>query len=385
MNEKEIIALLDRYDKDDCTAYEISIIESWYNYIAAQTKADLSFSELEEKDLQISSHFPGSANRYKLPVYIPYAAAVLAIISLVYAMYFSFQHLNNTTNNNKIIAIIKPGGNNATLILANGKKINLKNTRTGSVAMLSGVAVTNNMSSGVVTYQLQGSKSAKENNHVTDQLEINTITTPIGGQYILILPDGTRVFLNNLTSLQFPTSFAASSRRVTLIGEAYFEVAENVKKPFIVSTPGQELTVLGTHFSISAYPNETIKTTLAEGSVQLLNSSSLKKQILQPEQQTVLTNTGFELKSVNSADEMAWKDGLFIFRKTPIADVLHQLCRWYNMEADFNNLPDTKLNADLSRSATLQDIINVLNFINSNKGIKVKIIDGKRLEIIKTK
>lgn len=382
MNEKQqIIDLIDRYTKGDCSPDETALVQSWYAHLIDQSPVDVTLKELEQADAHTRSHFPTPATKKIYPIYKYAAAAAIAIITLTTVVYYSNTKHSKTITKNT--ALIQPGGNNAVLTLANGKKIDLKDTHSSTWAT-GGAVVTNNASNGVVTFKYSGSKTEQENNVITEQKNLN-IATPRGGQYKLVLPDGSSVYLNASTSLQFPARFAANSRTVTLNGEAYFEVTKNTKKPFIVISKGQTLTVLGTHFCISAYPNETIKTTLSAGSVALTRSSSLKKQILQPEQQATLTDTGFDVKSVNSAEAIAWKDGLFIFRKTPIADVLHQLCRWYNVEADFSNLPNTTFTADLLRTATLQEVITGLNFSNRSKGIKIELIDGRRLKISKNK
>lgn len=385
MTENELKSLIERFNAGLCSPEESAMVKNWYTQMTDQATVAVTPLELAIRKQKTRASFPPIPVTKKIyPTYYKYAAvAAIAIITFTGVFYFSINKPHYVTKNNT--AIIQPGKNNAVLTLANGTKIDLKDTHSKTWAT-GGAVITNDTSSGVVVYTVMSSKTGPENNGAQlEQKELNTIEIPRGGEYKLILPDGSSVHLNASSILQFPARFAANSRTVNLIGEAYFEVAKNPKKPFTVTSNGQTLTVLGTHFAISAYPNETSKTTLSAGSVMLTSSSSLKKQILQPEQQAVLTDHGFELKSVNSAEEMAWKDGLFTFRKTPIADVLHQLSRWYNVEADFTNLPNTTFTADLLRSATLQDLIVALNFSNRSKGIKIQLIDGRRLIISKTK
>jgi len=385
MNENEITDLLVRYTKGECTPEESAFVISWYIQLMQQSSVEFTLEELVQADANTRSKLPAPVQRRLISAYIKYtAAAAIALITFTWIFYFNSnrdQNLFTKTNTHKPI---QPGGNNAILTLANGKQINLKDIRNGAMAIATGTVVTNDTSNGVVTFESSSGKTELENNQAqTDQKNLN-ITTPRGGEYTLVLPDGSSVHLNASSSLQFPARFTDNQRTVTLTGEAYFEIAKNPKRPFTVISNGQHLTVLGTHFAISAYPNETIKTTLSEGSVQLTNSSSLKNQILQPEQQAVLTATGFKIKQVNSADEMAWKDGLFLFTGTPIADVLRQLSRWYNVEVDYDSLPDgIILDADLSRTTTLQDIISAINFTNANKGFKIHLNAERKLEVIR--
>jgi ferric-dicitrate binding protein FerR (iron transport regulator) len=384
MTENQIRDLLERFNNGLCTQEEAAFVKSWYNSVAAKETVVFTEEELAQRKQQTWNKLFAPAPKRLFPYsnYIRYAAAILAIATVTCIFYTPFFNKNHQLTNKNTTAAIKPGENSAVLTLANGERIDLKNTRSGALAIKAGMEITNDTSNGVVIYI--GSKTGLESNDKaqTDQKGLNTITTPRGGQYRLVLPDGSSILLNASSSLQFPDRFAVNNRTVSLIaGEAYFEVTKDPKKPFIVNTEGQQLTVLGTHFNISAYPDEPQKTTLIEGQVSLLNSSSLKKQILLPNQQAALLSQGFNVNQVNTADELAWKDGLFIFRQTPLADVLHQLCRWYNVDADFNNLPDTRLDAELQRTATLQDVIDLLNFTNSSKAIEIQITKGRRLEI----
>ncbi|GAA3928764.1 DUF4974 domain-containing protein [Chitinophaga oryziterrae] len=373
MNENDVLNLFDRYREGKCTPDEIARLESWFLQHSNTSPLPDIAPDFESVGKEIWQNIGIRHPRRRYILILRYAATVLLVVGVSFILF-------KQTNHKKQIAFdLQPGGNIAVLTLANGKQISL-NGANGAVATNPDVLITNDTSTGVVTYKM------RTNNNISEVIGMNTIRTPKGGQYQLILPDGSHVFLNAASSLQFPSRFTSSQRKVNLIGEAYFEVVKNTQQPFLVTTEGQQLTVLGTHFNVSAYSGESVITTLAEGSVALLQPSSNLTQLLLPNQQSELLSKGFKIKTVNAVDEIAWKDGMFIFRKTPIAEVLQQLCRWYNVEADFNNLPDTKLNADLSRSATLQDILNVINFTNSsNEGIKIELKDGRRLEISKIK
>lgn len=370
MNENDVLNLFDRYREGKCTPDEIARVESWFLQHSNTSSLPDIVPDFESVGKEIWENVGVRHHRKRYIPILQYAAAILLVVGV------SFILFKQTSHKKQIAFDLQPGGNIAVLTLANGKTIDLKDIQTGTVATVSGVVVTS-LSNGTVTYQTQtGSKTATENNHIKPkQKDLNTITTPRGGQFTLILPDGSSVLLNASSSLQFPSRFVANQRQVTLVGEAYFEVTKNAKQPFVVRTKGQELTVLGTHFNISAYPDETVKTTLSQGSVQLSNSSSLQKTRLKPEQQAVLTSNGFDIKEVNSANEMAWKRGLFIFRQTPLREALQQIERWYNVEVDYSNLPNVPLDAGLTRSLTLNRLIQILD---ENADLKFKLY-GRRL------
>lgn len=379
MNENEISDLLDRYLSNECTPEEIAQVESFYAHLALQKTVTVTAEELAVRKQQTFQRFPAPKKVKLYSNYLKYAAAVL-IVALCGIGYYTSLHLPKKDTLVDVTTPILPGGNQAILTLANGKQIRLKDTNAGEVANLSGVVVTN-LSNGTVTFKggkTGGNYNLEENGRDGD---LNTISVPSGGQYELILPDGSRVYLNAASTLQFPTRFAANSRAVTLTGEAYFEIQKNPKAPFTVSSNGQKLTVLGTHFNVSAYPGETTKTTLTEGSVQLLSSSSSLPTLLKPNQQALLLSTGYEVKTVNASEETAWRNGRFIFIATPLIDVMRQISRWYNVEADLGDLPDdVTISANLPKALSLQSLLNGLQFTTN---VKITLTKERRLKFSK--
>ena len=328
MEEQEALQLLIKYRANQCTAQETAAVESYFIDKLKNSSSPEGEIDYDQLETEIWSAIAPPPVKRRVPFYFRFAAAAIVIlVSITSAYYFISDH-NHSHTPKTILKDIQPGGNSATLTLANGTQIPLDSLNGNIATGPSGALISNNSGNGVITYQLTGSKT----HEAPDQT--NTITTPQGGQYQLILSDGTQVYLNAGSTLRFSVRFAANERKVFLSGEGYFEVAKDAKRPFIVSSQGQTIKVLGTHFNVSAYPDETIKTTLAEGSVEL-TSSSLQKQLLKPDQQALLLSTGYQIKQVNSADEMAWKDGLFVFKQVPITDVLHQLSRWYGTPADY--------------------------------------------------
>jgi ferric-dicitrate binding protein FerR (iron transport regulator) len=222
---------------------------------------------------------------------------------------------------------IRPGGNRAVLTLANGKQIILDSVATGNIADEARVKVIK-MGDGQISYEDQPG--------LTEVL-FNTISTPIGGQYQIVLADGSKVWLNAASSLRYPTSFAGKERIVELQGEGYFEIAHDATKPFRVQVNGTTVEVLGTHFNINAYNDEPqLKTTLLEGKVKIENGGVAR--FLKPGQQAVVEGEG-KLALVNDADveeAVAWKNGKFIFNGNDIHSVMRQLSRWYTITVQYN-------------------------------------------------
>src|SRR5690606_467261 len=200
----------------------------------------------------------------------------------------------------------------------------------GRLAELDGITVTKT-ANGQLVYEISEAQNKSE-------ITYNTIETPNGGQYQVRLPDCTAVWLNAGSRLTYPTSFASSdNRRVELLGEGYFEVAKDSKRPFIVVAEQQEVEVLGTHFNVNAYADEgNIKTTLLEGSVKV-GSSTQGTKMLKPGQQAINSKGNLEVKSVNTDYAVAWKDGYFRFNDKSLDMGLREIARWYDVEIVYEN------------------------------------------------
>jgi len=363
MDEKQIEALLDKYHNGDTTPEESIIVESWFNSFAAGRPSKGMIAD----DHVLRDKIWGKMGITHKPTqffpFVKYAAAAMIIMAGFSWLYLSHQRSEEPQPLVKqTVKDIQPGGNKAILTLANGKEISL-NAQNGSVAAIpaQGMQISNNATSGIVTFKYNNSKTEETNHakHLTESLSI--ITIPRGGQYQLVLSDGTRVFLNAASKLTFPSRFTGSKRIVSLVGEAYFEVAKDAKHPFQVNVKDQQLTVLGTHFNVAAYPGETVKTTLAEGSVLLLQPSTGISQPLKPDQQAVLlSNKGFAIQTVDPSLEIAWIDGMFIFNGTPLKDAMRQISRWYDLEVNYDSLPDKKVSATLFRTLTLNEVLKAI-------------------------
>jgi transmembrane sensor len=266
---------------------------------------------------------------------------------------------------------VAPGGNKAILTLADGSTIVLDSATNGLIAQQGNTGI--RKVGGQIVYDAGHSPLTADHSPV-----YNTISTPRGGQYQMVLPDGSRVWLNASSSIRFPATFPGHERRVELTGEAYFEIAHRYsatgkKAPFIVHVnavaPGKsmDVEVTGTHFNVMAYPNEQgIKTTLLEGQVRVsVTDSRLStpdSRLLLPGQQAQATNNKLSvLDNVNVDQVVAWKNGYFRFKGTGIRELMRQAERWYDVEVEYQTTrSDQDYTGIVSRSQNLSSLLQML-------------------------
>lgn len=192
---------------------------------------------------------------------------------------------------------------------------------------------------------------------------LNEIRTPVGEKLIVFLSDGTKVHLNAGSSLKFPNQFQSANRKVSLVGEAYFEVVKDKSKPFVVSTANQEIEVLGTHFNVNAYENEAISTTtLVEGRVRIKPKFSGKSATLAAGQQAVLEAQNLTVLEVNTETALAWRGGYFIFNNEDLESIMRKLQRWYGIEVIYqsNKNPELTFAGTISQSKSLTSILKII-------------------------
>nr|WP_199081150.1 FecR family protein [Pedobacter sp. ASV19] len=379
MNKQELKTLLEKFDAGQCTPEEIGLLESWYLVWLSEETIDFEEAEAERRVDQIWDRLKLDVEIKKKIMFWPrIAAAAVLLLSLSLGLYF-YQSHSIVRKQELVQQDVAPGGNKAYLTLADGKKITLTDVANGELAKQAGVAIRKS-ADGQLIYQLSDRGAAN------DKPAYNTIETPNGGQYQVILPDGTKVWLNAASVLKFPSSFAGlKERSVDLSGEGYFEVSHNAKQPFIVKSRQQEVLVLGTHFNINSYTGETTITTLLKGAVMVRRSGKIANPlegkdfaVLKPGEQSELK----EKITISPADlEMAtaWKDGLFIFNKTKLQNILMQLSRWYNVHVDYSDVPkDRALSGTIKRESNLSSVLKMLyetsriNFIIEENTIKMK-------------
>ncbi len=305
------------------------------------------------------------------------AAAILIFLTagLLVFNYRKAKTTNEVTKNNKP-PIILPGGDKATLTMSGGKTILLDSAADGLLAT-TGAGDVVKTQNGRIVYKAGASGSAAG---TVAAVEWNTLTTPRGGQYQLVLPDGTKVWLDAASSLSYPVAFTGNSRHVKLTGQGYFEVAKNKEKPFFVDVNHAEVRVLGTHFNISAYnedPENT--TTLLEGAVQITQNG--KTALLKPGQQAVIAggSDNIVVSEAKIDDAMAWKNGYFIFNDDDIKGIMRKVSRWYDVDVDYQvDLADKHFGGTFYRSKGINELLNHLERIGK---LHFK-ISGRRVTVM---
>lgn len=302
------------------------------------------------------------------------AAALLFIVATT--LYFYTRPTPPTIRQQTIVQDVAPGGNRATLRLSNGKVITLADQKTGKIITETGITITKSADGQLVYTADKGKNGADEG--------YNTVSTPIGGQYQVTLPDGSKVWLNAASTLTYAPSLRErgdDKRRVRLTGEAYFQIAKDKQHPFIVTTGAQEVEVLGTQFNLNSYENEgAIRTTLLEGSVRIhqTNSNSADK-ILKPGQQAALAAGSIRISEADVEAVTGWKEGLFVFNNADVPTVMRQLSRWYNIEVEYSGtIPKDLFTGGISRQSNLSTVLQMLELIK----IRTKLVQtekGKKL------
>ena len=288
------------------------------------------------------------------------AASVLIVlvagISYLYITKNESKVIPGNIAKNKIIKNdIAPGGNKAILTLANGATIVLDSTHNGTISQQGNAKVVK-LDNGKLAYQ-------KDETTNVVAVQYNTITTPPGGQYQLVLADGSKVWLDAESSIRFPTAFTGKERDVQITGEAYFEVAHNAEMPFHVKVDNMDVTVLGTHFNVNAYDDEgVIKTTLLEGSVKV--SMGNESTLITPGEQAQIADKTDKIeikRNVDLEEIVAWKNGKFIFQDADIQSIMRQLERWYNITVSYEgNITKEEFVGVISRNVNISQILNML-------------------------
>lgn len=270
---------------------------------------------------------------------------------------------------------IVPGTNKAVLTLADGSKIDLNNSVGQTLGHFGNIKIIKN-GNAQITYQVNADKT-----DAVAQTTYNVLATPRGGQYEIILSDGSKVILNANSSLRFPSAFNPDHRTIELSGEAYFEIAKNKRSPFKVKANGTEIKVLGTHFNVMAYHDEAcVKTTLVEGSVQV--SKNMVNKIIVPGQQARVSNIDHTINITESnVDEaLAWKNGYFLFQDESIESVMRKIARWYDVEIIFkDDIQAEEFGGKISRYERIQDVLKPLELTGS---VHFK-IEGRRIIVTK--
>lgn len=370
MENKKAKQLIEKYNDGTATEQERALLNSWYNDRSKAIKDELPEPDYDHWNKKIVAQLP-KADKKPLS-WIKYSAAAAILLIAGIAVFFYKQ----TDQKADVLAIvaadsIMPGKKSATLTLANGKKIRLSEANNGSLANEMGVSISKTKD-GELVYEVEDSNVQSN--------QTNTLSTAKGETYQVRLPDGSSVWLNAESSLIYPASFNKNSvRRIELIGEGYFEIVKDKKHPFVVKTSMQEVTVLGTHFNIHAYPEDKATlTTLLEGSVKVADAKDQK--ILVPDQQSATNGQGLSVKTVETEDVIAWKNGLFIFNDESLESVMREISRWYDIEVVYRDVDRKKMFfGGISR---YDHITKILKKLELTGGVHFK-IEGRRIIVSK--
>lgn len=367
MQKTDATELLRKFRNGQCSEEELALLETWYNqYAPARKVADIDWVEDVHDILKSLENIHQPVVKVSKWKRTAVAASFFLCISiglyLLITRSSSPQIVENQTRD------IRPGSNRAILTLANGQQISLNGNQKGKLAQQGNAAITKT-AEGQVVYQANG-----ENN--TGGENLNTVTTPLGGQYHIVLADGTQAWLNAGSSITYPAVFAGNKRTVQITGEVYFEVAHNAAKPFRVKSNGQLVEVLGTHFNINSYDNEpAAKTTLLEGSVRIND-----KTVLKPDEQAIVSGTGLKVIRVDTELAVAWKNNKFMFDNDSIESVMRMVERWYDVKVDYEGeIPEDKFGGSVSRFASVSKVLNILE-LTGKVHFKVK---GRRITVTK--
>jgi ferric-dicitrate binding protein FerR (iron transport regulator) len=384
-NSKTISRLLFKYLQGTLTPNEEFELEKWkvqsaenqqfFDELSKQAKPQKNTAEqlkgsLEERIFnKITAQVPeleGNVIRMKTGWWKYAATAAVVLILFGYSIITMMEDRPKQTFaklENEAVDVSAPDGNFASITLANGEKVDLNEAADGTLASQGKVQVIKT-ADGLIVYKAATGR-------IKGKMQFNTLSNPKGSNIIgMVLEDGTKVWLNAGSSLTYPVAFIGKERKVSITGEAYFEVAKNKAMPFRITREGMVVEVLGTHFNVNAYGDEPhMKVTLLEGSVKI--SSGNVSGLLKPGQQAKVKDNDINVNTdVNVDQVMAWKNGYFSFEKASIREVMRQIARWYNIEVTYEGeIPDENFGGELRRSSKLSSVLKVLD----KSGVKFRI------------
>lgn len=375
--------LLQRYRAGNCTSSEKELIETWYKQLidTGEWQWDQETKEIMQQliEARIMAQITDEPNKAKtsiprLPRSRRWAAAAAVIFLLSISGHFLF---HNKTIKPAPIAKVQahdvkaPRSNIAIVTLASGQKIFLDSVGNGALAMQGNVKLIK-LASGKIVYQ-------PGTDGVTGKMEYNTLLNPRGSKVIdMTLADGSKVWLNAGSSLSYPVSFIGNERKVSITGEAYFEVIHDASKPFIVSNGAMNIKVLGTHFNVNTFQDDDniIKVTLLQGSVKIDNGKATG--LLKPGQQARVNNEVNVVSDVDLDMVMAWKNGYFQFDNASLQNVLKQISRWYDVDVHYEGkIQPREFVGEMQRDLNLSEMLNIL----AKNNVRFR-IEGKELIVM---
>ena len=335
-------SLLKKYLCGNASFEERKQVEQWYQELSFQNK----ITDFQQDQESVWSSIQAATVKPKSYKFLKYAALLIGLISCsLLILLYQQQDKAATLSLNSIEA----GGNRAMLFVGTDS-ISLTDLDSGAVAIRNNIKITK-LADGSIAYEsLAGSKDNAW----------NKLSTPQGGQFKIILADGSIVMLNAASSLEFPSQFSGQTRKVKLQGEAFFEVSHNANQPFIVENQLQTVTVLGTKFNIKAYENNKLITSLIEGKVEVATASG--KITLLPGEQAINSSGDLSHLKVFTKATTAWKEGRLAFEREPLSEIMAKVARWYNIEVVFEDeaLKEKSFTGSIPRNRPLNELLQVL-------------------------
>ncbi len=386
-SSKEFLLIVKKYLQRKASQQEKAFLEKYYGYFEKEPGiidqlSDTDKERLRNELLEGTLKKAGKEPKKILILRSTWLRAAAAVFLLMlgagsFYLYMNGPHVQVAGNSLKVLhkTDALPGGNKAMLVLADGSYIVLDSAKNGILARQANTTVLK-LDNGQLAYSSANAKKS--------EVLYNSITTPRGGQYRLVLPDKSTVFLNSVSSIRFPVEFTGAERKVEITGEAYFEVSRDPGKPFRVLVKNQvsgkvsEVEVIGTHFNINAYSDLPVsRTTLLEGSVRFSNGN--EQVVLSPGEQLQLNQNDVisVQKNVNVENEIAWTKGMFIFNHADIQEIMRQISNWYDVDVTFQgNIISTTFSGVVSRKSNVSEVLKIMERAGINFAI-----EGKKITV----
>jgi len=371
MNQDELKLLTAKIVEGTASNEELRLYSSYLSYLDKANEGDnLNPSDKEslklllkgkidqQIKLQVEEQLPNPYLKYR-----NIAAAIVLLCSLAFGYLYihQFDYRRNTVTPIQLSAVTDtPEIKKVTLTLSNGSRILLDDADNGTIALQGDMEV-------VKTENGQLKYSARETSTSTKQPLYNTISTPRGVQYRVVLPDGSTAWLNAASSITYPIAFNVNERAVSVSGEVYFVISPNQKSPFTVQTAEQKIHVLGTQFNVKAYPEGSTTTTLLQGSVRVsankTNSTENNGEgkILRVGEKAVSVNSGLDVQEADIEEVLAWREGFFKFQNN-LQDIMLQIARWYDVDITYKVTAKRHLafGGKISRSRSLKEVLSLI-------------------------
>jgi transmembrane sensor len=388
MGNEKAEELIKKYLAGTTTPEEEALLESWY-IMAAQNQPDMAGEpdyprigeeilqplRAEQQDLPIPAQpqpdYPATRPPIRLWPRIAAAAAVLLMVTVGSYLIVHKTPTERIAQRPTLENDLLPAGTKATLTLLDGRTIPLDSAGGQALARQGNTTLSSLNGQLIYSTNQPGQAAGVQRDRPatpTGTTAYNTLTTQPGEHYSLLLPDGTKAWLNAASSVTYPVAFDGNERKVKVTGEVYFEIVHNPKQPFRIAVKDQLVEDIGTHLNINAYDDEpATRTTLLEGSIKLTKGNA--SATLTPGQQATmgLNDGAFQIKSIDTDAAIAWKNGYFYFDRADITTVMRELARWYNVKVVYKGaLPKGTFKGKVYRNINASEALNILAYFGAH-------------------